>query len=161
MLNDAFGIRGLPASRESNYVQRNVVWRLFMSNSLILLVARVLLSFMFIMSGLQKFGGIEGTAGYIGSVGLPAPTLLAWVAALFETLVGIALLVGFQTRLAALGMAAFCIFTALFFHFAPADMMQMIMLMKNLTIAGGLLVLYVAGPGALSLDARGGRLATA
>ena len=116
---------------------------------------------MFIMSGLQKFGGIEGTAGYIGSVGLPAATLLAWLAAIFETLVGIAILVGFQTRIAALALAAFCVFTGLVFHYAPADQMQMIMMMKNLTIAGGLLALFVSGPGSLSVDARTGAVATA
>ena len=43
-----------------------------MSSSVTLLIARALLSAIFIMAGLQKFGGIEGTAGYIGSVGLPA-----------------------------------------------------------------------------------------
>lgn len=132
-----------------------------MSNSVILLVARILLSVMFIMSGLQKFGGIEGTAGYIGSVGLPAATLLAWLAAIFETLVGIAILVGFQTRIAALALAAFCVFTGLVFHYAPADQMQMIMMMKNITIAGGLLALFASGPGSLSVDARTGAVATA
>ncbi len=127
-----------------------------MSNNLILLVGRILLSVMFILAGLQKFGGIEGTAGYIGSVGLPAPTALAWLAAIFETLVGIAILVGFQTKAAALLLAAFCVFTGFAFHYAPADQMQMIMFMKNVTIAGGLLALFVAGPGALSVDARRG-----
>lgn len=133
-----------------------------MSNSAILLVARILLSFMFIMSGLSKFGGIEGTAGYIGSVGLPAPVLLAWAAALFETIAGIAILVGFQTRIAALLLAAFCVFAGFVFHFQPSDQMQMISFMKNLTIAGGFLTLWVAGPGSISVDARrGGALATA
>ncbi|APH73250.1 DoxX family protein [Aquibium oceanicum] len=133
-----------------------------MSNSAILLVARILLSFMFIMSGLSKFGGIEGTAGYIGSVGLPAPVLLAWAAALFETIAGIAILVGFQTKIAALLLAAFCVFAGFVFHFQPSDQMQMISFMKNLTIAGGFLTLWVAGPGSISVDARrGGTLATA
>lgn len=127
-----------------------------MSNSVILLVARILLSFMFIMAGLQKFGGIEGTAGYITSVGLPAGTALAWLAAIFETFIGLAILVGFQTRAAAVLMALFCVFTAIFFHYDPADQMQMISFMKNLTIAGGLLALFVAGPGSISVDARRG-----
>ncbi|RST86997.1 DoxX family protein [Aquibium carbonis] len=132
-----------------------------MSNSVILLIGRILLSVMFIMSGLQKFGGIEGTAGYIGSVGLPAATALAWLAAIFETVAGIAILVGFQTKIAALLLAGFCVFAGYVFHFQPEDQMQMISFMKNLTIAGGFLALYVSGPGALSLDARGGKLATA
>ncbi|MFN3546599.1 MAG: DoxX family protein [Mesorhizobium sp.] len=132
-----------------------------MSNSVILLIGRILLSVMFIMSGLQKFGGIEGTAGYIGSVGLPAPVALAWLAAIFETVAGIAILVGFQTKIAALLLAAFCVFAGYVFHFQPEDQMQMISFMKNLTIAGGFLALYVSGPGSLSVDARTGSLATA
>jgi putative oxidoreductase len=132
-----------------------------MSNNVILLIGRILLSFMFIMSGLSKFGDIGGTAGYIGSVGLPAATALAWLAAIFETVAGIAILVGFQTKIAALLLAAFCVFAGYVFHFQPEDQMQMISFMKNLTIAGGFLALYVSGPGSLSVDARTGKLATA
>ncbi|WP_373695877.1 DoxX family protein [Aquibium pacificus] len=132
-----------------------------MSNSAILLVARVLLSFMFIMSGLSKFGDIAGTAGYIGSVGLPAATALAWLTAILETLAGIAVLVGFQTRIAALLLAAFCVASAVLFHADFSDQAQMISFMKNLTIAGGFLTLWVAGPGSISVDARSGSLATA
>lgn len=127
-----------------------------MSNNVILLVGRVLLSFMFIMSGLNKFADMAGTAGYISSVGLPAATVGAWVAAIVETLAGIALLIGFQTRIAALAIAAFCVVTAVFFHADFSNQMQMIMFMKNLTIAGGVLILYVSGPGSLSVDGRRG-----
>lgn len=126
-----------------------------MSNGVVLLIARILLSFMFILSGVQKFGGIEGTAGYIGSVGLPAPTLLAWGAAILETFAGIAVLIGFKTGIAALLLAAFCVVAGFLFHFQPADQMQMISFMKNLTIAGGLLALFVSGPGSISVDSRG------
>jgi putative oxidoreductase len=128
-----------------------------MSNSSVLLIARILLSVMFIMAGLQKFTDIGGTAGYIGSVGLPAGTLLAWLSAIFETLAGIAILIGFQTRIAALLLSLFCIVAALLFHFNFADQMQMLLFMKNITIAGGFLALYAAGAGALSVDAKRGR----
>lgn len=125
-----------------------------MSRDLILLIARVLLSLMFIMSGLQKLGAIEGTAGYIASVGLPTPSLLAWGAAAFEIVAGIAILLGFLTRYAAWALAAFCVFAAVIFHLQPTDQIQMIMFMKNLTIAGGFLVLTIIGAGSLSIDAR-------
>lgn len=128
-----------------------------MSNSSVLLIARILLSVMFIMAGLQKFTDIGGTAGYIGSVGLPAGTLLAWLSAIFETLAGIAILIGFQTRIAALLLSLFCIVAALLFHFNFADQMQMLLFMKNITIAGGFLALYAAGAGAISVDAKRGR----
>ncbi len=132
-----------------------------MTNS-ILLVARVLLSFMFIMAGAQKFTDLAGTAGYISSVGLPAGSLLAPLSGVLEVVAGLFILVGFQTRIAAWALALFCVVAAAFFHYAPADMMQTLLFTKNLTIAGGLLALSVAGAGAWSLDARrGGALAAA
>jgi putative oxidoreductase len=125
-----------------------------MSNNVILLISRILLSVMFIMAGFSKFGSIEGTAGYIGSVGLPAPTLLAWLGALWEVIAGIALLVGFQTRIAALALAAFCVLTAVFFHNNLADQMQMSIFFKNFALVGGFLAIYAAGPGSISVDGR-------
>ena len=127
-----------------------------MSNSIILLVARILLAFIFILSGVQKFFGLEGTAGYISSVGLPFATLLAVGAAIVETFGGLAILVGFRTREAAWVLAAFTLVAGFLFHFDPADQMQMISFMKNIAIAGGFLALGQIGAGAFSLDARRG-----
>ncbi len=127
-----------------------------MSNSIIILAARVLLAFIFILSGLQKFFGIEGTAGYIASVGLPFATLLAIGAAVVETVGGIAILVGFRTREAAWVLAAFTLVAGFLFHFQPSDQMQMIGFMKNLAIAGGFLAIGQIGAGTFSLDARRG-----
>jgi putative oxidoreductase len=123
-----------------------------MSNSLVLLIARVLLAVIFILSGFQKFFAIDGTAGYIGSVGLPAPVLLAWAAAIFELVAGLAILVGFRTKEVAWALAAFCLFSGFVFHFQPEDQMQMISFMKNIAIAGGFLSLAVVGAGSLSVD---------
>ncbi|MCI5078490.1 DoxX family protein [Oricola sp.] len=125
-----------------------------MSNSIILLAARVLLAYIFIVSGWGKFFAIEGTAGYISSVGLPAATLLAWGAAIFELVAGLAILVGFRTRESAWALAAFTVFAGFMFHYQPADQMQMIMFMKNIAIAGGFLALAVTGAGSLSVDER-------
>ena len=127
-----------------------------MSNSIILLVARILLAVIFILSGVQKFFGLEGTAGYISSVGLPFASLLAVGAAIVETFGGLAILVGFRTREAAWILAAFTLVAGFLFHFQPADQMQMISFMKNLAISGGFLALAQIGAGALSLDARRG-----
>ncbi|MCG6856722.1 MAG: DoxX family protein [Salaquimonas sp.] len=127
-----------------------------MSNNIVLLVARILIAAIFIISGLQKFTAIDGTAGYIASVGLPAATLLAWLSAIFETLAGVAILIGFFTRPAAWLLAAFCVVTGLFFHFDPENQMQMVNFMKNLAMAGGFLALAITGPGSISVDARRG-----
>lgn len=125
-----------------------------MNNNTILLVARILLAFIFIMAGASKFGAIDGTAGYIASKGLPAPAILAWLAAIFELVAGLAILVGFQTRLTSYALALFCLFTGLVFHFDPSNQAEFISFMKNLAIAGGFMALAVSGPGAISVDAR-------
>lgn len=125
-----------------------------MKNNTVLLIARILLAVIFIMAGASKFGDIAGTAGYIASKGIPASILVAWATAFFEVLAGLAILVGFKTRIAAYLLAGFCILAALIFHFEPGVQMQMIMLMKNFTIAGGFLALSVSGPGSISMDAK-------
>lgn len=125
-----------------------------MNANVTLLIARILLAAIFILAGLGKFGDIAGTAGYIGSVGLPAPTLLAWLSGLFEVLVGLAVLVGFRTREASWALAAFSVVAALIFHNNLGDQMQMVMFLKNFAMAGGFLALATSGPGAYALDAR-------
>ncbi len=113
-------------------------------------VARLMASAIFISAGISKLGaGYAGTQGYMTSVGVPGE-LLPLVIAL-ELGGGIALLLGFQTRLAALLLAGFCIVSGLIFH-SGADQMQQIMLMKNFAIAGGLLAFTVFGGGRLSVD---------
>ncbi|HZN23635.1 MAG TPA: DoxX family protein [Burkholderiales bacterium] len=113
--------------------------------------SRVLLAHIFVISGWSKIAGYAGTQAYMTSVGLPG-ALLPLVIAL-ELLGGVALIVGFHTRWAALALAAFSIVAALIFHNNFADQMQMIAFMKNLAIAGGLLVLAQTGAGAPSVDA--------
>ncbi|MGL4488364.1 MAG: DoxX family protein [Rhizobiaceae bacterium] len=126
-----------------------------MSSSILTLIGRILLAAVFIPAGWSKLMAIEGTAGYIASVGLPAATMLAWAAAIFEVVAGLAILVGFQTKWAAIALAAFCAFTAFVFH-GGADQMQQIMMFKNLGLAGGFLALAGSGAGPLSVDAKRG-----
>jgi putative oxidoreductase len=113
---------------------------------------RILLALIFIISGLGKLGDVAGVAGYMASVGLPA--ILAWPAILFEIVAGIALLIGCQTRITALALAGFSLLTAVIFHLDPADPTQMITFLRNLAMAGGYLLLFANGAGALSLDNR-------
>ncbi len=125
-----------------------------MQQSPIVLVGRILLSIIFILAGFGKITALGGTAGYFGSMGLPAPMVTAVVVALVELLGGIAILVGFQTRIASYILALFCVATAFVAHFDFADQMQMINFQKNLAMAGGFLVLAAYGAGSLSIDAR-------
>ena len=123
------------------------------------LVGRILLALMFLLSGISKVTGFEGTVGYISSVGLPLPSFLAVGAMVLEIAAGIALIIGFKTRWAALALALFTIAAAVLFHNywampASAQMMQQIIFMKNIAVTGGLLMLAIAGPGAWSVDRR-------
>ena len=80
------------------------------------LVGRILLGLLFVLSGFSKIAGFEGTAGYIGSKGLPMPTIVAALTILIELGGGLALVVGFYTRQAALVLAVFTLLTAVIFH---------------------------------------------
>jgi putative oxidoreductase len=116
----------------------------------LVIAARLLASTIFIAAGTSKLGGgYAATQAYMASAGVPG-ALLPLVIAL-EVGGGIALLLGFQTRLITLLLAGFCIVAALLFH-TGADQMQQIMFMKNLSMAGGLLAFTVFGAGRLSLD---------
>lgn len=116
------------------------------------LAARILLSLLFIVAGYGKLQDVAGFTGYMTSGGVPA--FLAWPTIALEFLGGIAILIGLFTRPAALALAGFSLLSALLFHLVPSDQMQMTIFMKNIAIAGGLILLAVHGAGAYSADAR-------
>lgn len=123
------------------------------------LLGRILIAVLFIPAGFGKLTGFAGTVGYIGSVGLPLPQVGAALAIVVELGLGLALLLGFKTRLAAFVLAVFTLAASFFFHnywAVPADkaMVQQLMFMKNVAIAGGLLAFVAFGAGRLSIDRR-------
>jgi putative oxidoreductase len=123
------------------------------------LIARILLAAIFITAGLSKIGGFEGTVGYIASKGLPFAGLIAALTIAIEVLGGIAIVLGYKVRIAGFVLAVFTILAAIIFHSfwnVPADQayIQNIMFMKNLSMAGGLLLLTVFGAGGFSIDAK-------
>lgn len=114
---------------------------------------RFLLAAIFLLSGFSKLSAPAGTIGYIASAGLPFPEAAYAVAVFVEIGVAIALIAGYQTRVAAAVIAAFSLATAFGFHFNLADQNQFIHFFKNVAIAGGLLQVVAFGGGALSVDA--------
>ena len=125
------------------------------------LIGRVLLALLFVPAGFGKITGFAGTAGYIASKGMPLPELAAAAAIGVELGLGLLLLVGFQTRWAALGMALFTLVITFIFHnfwAVPADqvMMQQLNFFKNLAVVGGLLTVATWGAGAWSFDGKRG-----
>ena len=115
-------------------------------------VGRVLIALIFVLSGFGKFADPASAQGYMAAFGLPS--ILLWPAAAMELIAGILLIIGYQTRIAALLLAGFSLLSGLIFHTDFADQTQMIMFMKNLAIAGGLLFLVGHGAGRMSVDER-------
>jgi putative oxidoreductase len=118
-------------------------------------VGRILMAQIFLLSGLAKFMNGEAMAQGLVALGLPA--VLIYAAAVLEVAGALALIVGYQTRLAALALSGFCVIAGILFHNQFADQVQLVMFMKNLAMAGGLLFLVRDGAGAYSLDARAAR----
>ena len=125
---------------------------MYYSAPYLITIGRALMAIIFIHAGITKIFGYAGAQAYMEAAGVPG--MLLPLVILLEAGGGIALLLGFFTRWTALALAGFCILAALLFHLKPDDQMQMISFMKNITIAGGFLVLAGAGPGALALDNR-------
>lgn len=120
------------------------------------LAGRFLLALMFVLAGYSKIGGFEGTAGYIASVGLPWAEALTVLTIVVEIGAGLALMVGYQARLAALVLAGFTLAASVIFHnywAMPADQayVQQLMFMKNISVAGGLLMVAALGAGSWAL----------
>lgn len=113
---------------------------------------RLLIALIFFVSGINKISGYEGTQGYMEAMGVPGGLLPLVIVT--EVVLGLAVIVGYRTRLAAFGLAGFTLLSGLLFHGDFGDQMQMIMFMKNVSIAGGFLLLVAHGGGAYSLDAR-------
>ena len=115
------------------------------------LTGRVLMSAIFIMAGINKISGYAGTQGYMESVGVTGALLPLVI--LLEVGGGLAILLGWQTRLAAFLLAGFSVLSALVFHANFGDPTQSILFMKNLAMAGGLLFLVAGGAHVWSIDA--------
>ena len=121
------------------------------------LVGRLLLAAIFIMSGFGKLTSFAGTAGYIASKGLPLPEVGAAIAIAVELGLGLLVAFGFKTRWSALVIAVFTLAAGFLFHAfwqeAPeARMGDYINFWKNVSIAGGFLLLWAFGPGRYSID---------
>ncbi|HKC17447.1 MAG TPA: DoxX family protein [Steroidobacteraceae bacterium] len=113
---------------------------------------RILLSVLFLLSGLSKIGAYTGTAAHMSARGVPAALLPVVIAT--EVLGALAIIVGWKTRVTAFLLAGFALLTALVFHSNFGDQIQMIMFLKNVSIAGGFLLLVAYGAGDLSFDRR-------
>lgn len=127
----------------------------------LILIARILLMILFLIFGWGKLTGFSGTVGYFTQTQVPMPVVSAVIAVVMEFFVGIAIILGFFTRPLAIILALYTLGTALIGHpywtlTGGAQLEAEINFYKNISIIGGLLLLYVTGPGRYSIDARRG-----
>ena len=133
-------------------------------SSMVMVAARLGLGLIFLASGLGKLTGWSGTSGYAASKGVPEALLAGAVA--LEILGAASLLAGWRTRWGVAALVVFLVPVTAVFHAPWAGQgaevqLQLVQLLKNLAIAGGLLAVAAAGPGAFSLDARRERASNA
>jgi len=116
------------------------------------LIGRILLALIFLNSGIGKIGNFTGTAQYMANHGMPFAPFFLVGAIICELVGGITVILGYFTRFGALLLIIFLIPTTLIFHNIWVDPKMMIHFMKNVSMLGGLLVLFSAGGGRFSLD---------
>ncbi len=116
------------------------------------LAGRVLIAAIFVLAGAGKLTDPAGTISYIESAGLPLPQVAYAGTVAVELIAGLALIVGFRVRTAALALAAFCLASAALFHNQLGDQTQFVMFFKNIAITGGLLFVAAFGPGRFALN---------
>jgi len=116
------------------------------------LIGRLFASSLFIVYGFFKLTGYAGTVAYMNKQGMPG--FFAALAVIVELGGGILLLIGYQTRLVALGLAVYVVIAALIAHAHFSDGGQLVHFMKNMAITGGLLAFVASGGGAYSVDGR-------
>lgn len=129
------------------------------SRHLFLLLARIALAILFIIFGFPKLTGFDGTVQYMTSLGTPAPMLAAIIAVVMEVPAAILIVLGLFTRPLAIVFVFYTLGTAVIGHHfwnmtGDAVGPNMINFYKNVSIAGGFLLLALTGPGAISLDRR-------
>ena len=121
-------------------------------NSLMAPIGRIFIAGIFFMAGLNKISSYENTVGFMNSAGVSGDLLPIVIA--LEIFGGVAVIVGWKTRIFAFLLAGFCLLSAILFHADFSTQIQMGMFMKNIAIVGGFLVLVANGGGSYSLDKR-------
>lgn len=117
------------------------------------LLGRILIAYIFVTAGISKLGAPAATMTMLAGHGLPVPVAAYIVTVIVELGFGLLLLFGFQTRLAGIVLAIWCVATALVAHTNFADRNMEIHFFKNIAMAGGLLFVFAHGAGAISIDA--------
>ena len=114
------------------------------------LVARILISALFLLNGVFKISNYDGTIGWMEGFGIPG--ILIIPAIILEIVGPILIILGYKAKIAAGFLSLFCIATAFIFHNDFSDQMQLGSFLKNIALAGGFLLIFINGTKDLSLD---------
>ena len=114
------------------------------------LVARILISALFLLNGIFKISNYDGTVAWMEGFGIPGILLLP--AIILEIVGPILIILGFKVKIAAGLLSLFCIATAVIFHNDFSDQMQLGSFLKNIALAGGFLFIFINGTKDFSLD---------
>ena len=107
------------------------------------LIGRIFISVLFLVSAYNKIFSINGTMGWMEGFGVPG--FLLYPVIVLEIILPIFIIIGYQARVSAAILAAFCLLTAFIFHFDFSEQMQVIAFLKNLGLAGGFLFIVANG----------------
>ena len=114
------------------------------------LVARILISALFLLNGIFKISNYDGTVGWMEGFGIPGILLIP--AIILEIVGPILIILGYKAKIAAGFLSLFCIATAVIFHNDFSDQMQIGSFLKNIALAGGFLFIFINGTKDFSLD---------
>jgi len=114
------------------------------------LVARILISALFLLNGVFKISNYDGTIGWMEGFGIPG--ILIIPAIILELVGPILIILGYKAKIAAGLLCLFCIATAVIFHNDFSDQMQLGSFLKNIALAGGFLFIFINGTKDFSLD---------
>ena len=114
------------------------------------LLARILISALFLLNGIFKLSNYDGTVEWMEGFGVPGILLIPTI--ILEIVGPILIILGYKAKIAAGFLSLFCIATAVIFHNDFSDQMQLGSFLKNIALAGGFLFIFINGAKDLSLD---------
>ena len=114
------------------------------------LLGRVLISSLFLISAYNKLFSIDGTMGWMEGYGVPG--LLIYPTIVLEIILPLFVIVGYKARVSSALLAIFCILTAFIFHFDFSQQIQLILFLKNISLAGGFFFIVANGTKDWSID---------
>ena len=114
------------------------------------LIGRIFISSIFLLSGYNKIFNYADTVTWMEGFGVPG--FLLAPAIIIEILLPVLIIIGYRTQISAIILGVFCITTAFIFHSDFSNQMQIIALLKNLGLAGGLIFILINGTGSFSIE---------